>query len=127
MATVKPYLSAEDMDRVRAWIKDLKHPVSKMLPHCLDCGKEDMMRQKEIDGLDALLAEGYIDSFRLKHPEEVKYSWWNYKFNARARNVGWRIDYFVVSKALENQIEDSLIYNEYLGSDHCPVGLKIDI
>jgi len=81
--------------------------------------------QKEIDGLDNLLAEGYIDTFRMFYPEEVKYSWWNYKFNARSRNVGWRIDYFLSSEALKDRIEAAEIYNEYMGSDHCPVGLKI--
>lgn len=83
--------------------------------------------QQEIDGLNNLLNEGYIDTFRHFYPEEIKYSWWNYKFNARARNVGWRIDYFVASEALENNLIDSLIYNEYLGSDHCPVGLKLAV
>ncbi len=82
--------------------------------------------QKEIDGLSNLLAEGYIDSFRKFYPDEVKYSWWNYKFNARSRNVGWRIDYFLVSAALESRLKDSLIYNDVLGSDHCPVGIEID-
>ncbi len=81
--------------------------------------------QKEIDGLDNLLAEGYIDTFRMFYPEEVKYSWWNYKFNARSRNVGWRIDYFLSSEALKDRIDSAEIYNEYMGSDHCPVGLKI--
>ncbi|SNS95756.1 exodeoxyribonuclease-3 [Ekhidna lutea] len=82
--------------------------------------------QTEIDGLDALLNEGYIDTFRLKHPDEVKYSWWNYKYRARERNVGWRIDYFLVSEKLKDQVEEAHIYNEYLGSDHCPVGLKLN-
>lgn len=81
--------------------------------------------QTEIDGLDNLLAEGFFDSFRYFHPEEVKYSWWNYKFKARERNVGWRIDYFLASEALKPQIEKAEIYNEYFGSDHCPVGLRI--
>jgi exodeoxyribonuclease III len=83
--------------------------------------------QKEIDGLDNLLAEGYVDSFRKFYPEEVKYSWWNYKFNARSRNVGWRIDYFLVSKSIENQLVNSHIYNDRMGSDHCPVGIEINI
>ncbi len=82
--------------------------------------------QQEIDGLEALMNEGYVDTFRLKYPEEVKYSWWNYKYRARERNVGWRIDYFLASEKLKDQIEDAIIYNEYLGSDHCPVGLKIN-
>ena len=81
----------------------------------------------EIDGFDNLLAAGYVDTFRSKYPEEVKYSWWNYKYNARARNVGWRIDYFLTSEQIHDKVEDSLIYNEYLGSDHCPVGLKINL
>ncbi|CAE7422753.1 exoA [Symbiodinium microadriaticum] len=83
--------------------------------------------QKEIDGLDNLLAEGYVDSFRKFYPEEVKYSWWNYKFNARSRNVGWRIDYFLVSKSIENQLLNSHIYNDRMGSDHCPVGIEINV
>ena len=83
--------------------------------------------QVEIDGLEALLNEGYIDTFRNKYPEEVKYSWWNYKYRARERNVGWRIDYFLASERLKDHIEEANIYNEYLGSDHCPVGLKINI
>ena len=82
--------------------------------------------QKEIDGLDALINEGYIDTFRTKNPEEVKYSWWNYKYRARERNVGWRIDYFLASEKLQDRIADAIIYNEYLGSDHCPVGLIIN-
>lgn len=83
--------------------------------------------QTEIDGLEALLHEGYVDTFRLKHPEEVKYSWWNYKYRARERNVGWRIDYFLASKKIKDQVEEAVIYNEYFGSDHCPVGLKLNI
>ena len=83
--------------------------------------------QREIDGLEALLNEGYIDTFRALHPEEVKYSWWNYKYGARARNVGWRIDYFLASEQLKETVEEAIIYNEYFGSDHCPVGLKINI
>lgn len=82
--------------------------------------------QTEIDGLDALLAEGYIDTFRLKHPDEIKYSWWNYKYRARERNVGWRIDYFLVSEKLKDHVAEANIYNEYMGSDHCPVALKLN-
>lgn len=81
--------------------------------------------QKEIDGLNAILESGFIDTWRSRHPEEVKYSWWNYKFNARSRNVGWRIDYFLASEELDAKIQETEIYNEYLGSDHCPVGLKL--
>ena len=82
--------------------------------------------QKEIDGLDNLLSAGYIDTFRQFYPDEVKYSWWNYKFRARDRNVGWRIDYFLVSEQLKDRLKDAMIYNDLFGSDHCPVGIKID-
>ncbi len=82
--------------------------------------------QKEIDGLDNLLGEGYIDTFRRQYPDEVKYSWWNYKYRARERNVGWRIDYFLASQRLKDQLQEAMIYNEYFGSDHCPVGLIIN-
>ncbi len=89
--------------------------------------KQSGHTQDEIDGFENLLNAGFIDSFRMKYPDEVKYSWWNYKYNARARNVGWRIDYFLTSEQLKENIDDSLIYNEYLGSDHCPVGLKLNL
>lgn len=81
--------------------------------------------QKEIDGLTNLLTSGFTDTFRHFHPEEVKYSWWNYKFKARERNVGWRIDYFLTSNRLNNSLQEAEIYNEYFGSDHCPVSLKL--
>ncbi|MEJ6978977.1 exodeoxyribonuclease III [Pedobacter sp. P351] len=83
--------------------------------------------QREIDGFNNLLSTGFIDSFRHFHPDEVKYTYWNQLFNARARNKGWRIDYFLVSDSLISQVKEASIYNEYLGSDHCPVGLIIDI
>ncbi len=83
--------------------------------------------QAEIDGLENLLATGYFDSFRHFHPEEIKYSWWNYKYNARSRNMGWRIDYFLVSNQLKDRVEGADIYNDILGSDHCPVGLKLKV
>ena len=83
--------------------------------------------QKEIDGLESLLSSGYLDTFRKYYPKEVKYSWWNYRFQSRTRNVGWRIDYFLVSTALERQLDDALIYNEIMGSDHCPIALKITV
>ena len=73
-----------------------------------------------------LLSEGFIDTFRYFYPEkENAYSWWSYRSNARANNVGWRIDYFIVSDNFENSLEDSLILPEVMGSDHCPVMLKI--
>jgi exodeoxyribonuclease-3 len=73
------------------------------------------------------LENGFVDTFRHFYPEEVKYSYWNYVTNARAKNLGWRIDYFLVSDKLVDLAKDAMIYNEYHGSDHCPVGLKIDL
>ena len=73
-----------------------------------------------------LLEAGFIDSFRELYPEEQKYSWWSYRAQARAKNVGWRIDYFVTSARLLANIKDSKIHNEVFGSDHCPVSLEID-
>jgi len=82
--------------------------------------------QKEIDGLDEILATGFTDTFRHFYPDLVKYSWWNYRFKARERNVGWRIDYFLTSDELLEKTEDSLIYNDRFGSDHCPIAIKIN-
>jgi exodeoxyribonuclease III len=83
--------------------------------------------QVEIDGFTKLLSAGFVDTFRRFYPDEVKYTYWNYLFNARSRNVGWRIDHFLVSETLMPKVKDAAIYNEYLGSDHCPVALRIDI
>ena len=81
--------------------------------------------QAEIDGLDNLVAAGFVDSFRTVSPEEVKYSWWSYRAGARAKNVGWRIDYFLCSGALQAKIKGVDILNDVMGSDHCPVLLDI--
>lgn len=75
--------------------------------------------------MSELLASGFHDTFRLKHPDEVKYSWWSYRMAARERNVGWRIDYFLVSDALVTKVTEAGIHNEIFGSDHCPVELVI--
>ena len=74
-----------------------------------------------------LLETGFIDTFRFKYPDVVKYSWWSYRFNARANNAGWRIDYFVVSENLSDKIVDAKILNDVFGSDHCPVELDINL
>lgn len=68
---------------------------------------------------------GLIDSFRLLNPEKEQYSWWSYRYNARARNKGWRLDYHLVSEALHNRIERALILDEAVHSDHCPVLLQL--
>ena len=74
-----------------------------------------------------LLDAGFVDTFRFLHPEEVKYSWWSYMGNARAKNVGWRIDYFVTSKSIINKVKGAYIYDDIMGSDHAPIGLDIDL
>ncbi len=74
-----------------------------------------------------LLASGFVDSFRYLYPDRADaYSWWSYRFKAREKNAGWRIDYFLVSAGYEGHIQDSLIYSEQMGSDHCPVGLLLN-
>lgn len=80
--------------------------------------------QEERGKLDALLGSGYVDTFRHFHPEETgAYSWWSYRFRARERNTGWRIDYFIVSQCLVDRLESACIHPEVYGSDHCPVEL----
>ena len=83
--------------------------------------------QIEIDGMDNLIASGFVDSFRLLHPHEVAYTYWSYRFKARERNTGWRIDYFLVSESLVEKVEAVIVYSQVLGSDHCPIGLEIDL
>ncbi len=73
-----------------------------------------------------LLACGFVDSFRFLYPDTTEaYTWWSYRFRAREKNIGWRIDYFIASDAIKNEIHDSVIYSDVLGSDHCPVGLSV--
>ena len=82
---------------------------------------------EERTAFSTLLEQGYVDSFRYLHPDEVKYSWWSYRFRARENNAGWRIDYFVTSKSIQDKILKAEIHNEYFGSDHCPVSIDIDL
>lgn len=83
---------------------------------------------EERSKLSTVLSHGFIDTFRFFYPDvEGKYSWWSYRFNARKNNAGWRIDYFLVSKALKSALIDAAIHDDILGSDHCPVSLKISI
>jgi exodeoxyribonuclease-3 len=82
--------------------------------------------QMEIDGMDNLLGIGLKDTFREKHPDTVKYSWWSFRMNARERNVGWRIDYVLCSERLMGQVSEAFILNEIEGSDHCPVGIALE-
>ena len=79
--------------------------------------------QQEIDGITALLSAGWVDTFRHLHPDTVKYSWWSQRFGARAKNVGWRIDYVLVSKGFEKKVKDAFILNDVMGSDHYPINI----
>ena len=98
---------------------DLKNPS----PNHFNAGFTDEERGK----FGELLAAGFVDSWRSQHPAEVKYSWWSYRMNARARNAGWRIDYFLVSEALRGRIVRTDIRNDIFGSDHCPVELELEV
>ena len=79
----------------------------------------------EREKLDMYVENGWIDTFRLFHPEGDRYSWWPYRFGARERNVGWRIDYFFVNEGFVDNVEDADIHDEVVGSDHCPVSLEL--
>ena len=81
--------------------------------------------QKEIDGLQRYIDSGFIDSFREFNKEPNNYTWWSYMFHARSKNIGWRIDYFMVSKKLKSKLKDAFILKDVLGSDHCPVGIVL--
>ena len=81
--------------------------------------------QLEIDGLTTMLNSGLVDTYRHLYPTTVKYSWWSYRGGSRERNVGWRLDYFLVSESLMVKVKNSEILNDVLGSDHCPVLLSL--
>ena len=83
--------------------------------------------QIEIDGMDNFLKSGFIDTFRKFHPNKVEYTYWSYRFKARERNTGWRIDYFLISKGIIDKVKTIHILSDYYGSDHCPIGLDINI
>ncbi len=112
----KPVVICGDMNVAHEEI-DLKNP--KTNRH--NAGFTDEERGK----FSALLASGFTDTFRKLNPETVTYSWWSYRFHAREKNVGWRIDYFVVSDRLADRLADAKIHTEILGSDHCPVELDL--
>ena len=114
---IKPVFLCGDLNVAHKEI-DLKNPKSNY-------NKTPGYTQKEIDGMNNLLHSGYIDTFRYFYPNEVKYSWWSYRFNSRAKNIGWRLDYFLASKNAIDIVEDAYILNNVLGSDHCPVGVNL--
>ncbi len=114
----KPVVICGDLNVAHEEI-DIKNPASNRR----NAGFTDEEREK----FSILLASGFTDTWRAQHPEEVKYSWWSYRFHARENNAGWRIDYFVVSDSLRDKIVSTDIHNEIFGSDHCPVELVLDI
>ena len=82
---------------------------------------------EERNAFTNLLNNGYVDTFRYLYKDKIQYSWWSYRFKAREKNAGWRIDYFVVSKSIIDKVKDSIIHNEIYGSDHCPIELDIEL
>lgn len=114
----KPIILCGDLNVAHTEI-DLKNPKTNK--------KNAGFTQEERDKFTELLDAGFVDSFRYFYPDKTgAYSWWSYRFKAREKDAGWRIDYFVVSDRIKEQMKDSLIYKEVMGSDHCPVGLEIE-
>ena len=114
----KPVILCGDLNVAHTEI-DIKNAKTNRM----SAGFTDQERGKMTELLDA----GFADSFRVLHPDEVKYSWWSYRFHAREKNAGWRIDYFIVSRRIADRIRAAEIHNEIFGSDHCPVELDIDL
>ncbi len=113
----KPVVVCGDLNVAHQEI-DLKNPKTNRK----NAGFSDEERAK----FTQLLDNGYVDTFRYFYPDKIDaYTWWSYMFQARTRNTGWRIDYFVVSESFKDQIQDAVIYADILGSDHCPVGLYL--
>lgn len=112
----KPVIYCGDLNVAHEEI-DLKNPK----PNRFRAGFSDQERGK----MTELLESGFCDTFRTLYPDTVKYSWWSYRFRAREKNAGWRIDYFVVSQRLMDRVEDAEILNDVFGSDHCPVTLTL--
>ena len=114
----KPVIYCGDLNVAHNEI-DLKNPKTNHK----NAGFTDEERGKFTE----LLGSGFSDTFRTLYPERVEYSWWSYMMNARAKNVGWRIDYFVVSERIMPKVREAFIKGEIMGSDHCPVGIEIDL
>ena len=114
----KPVIVCGDLN-VAATARDLANPTANRN----NAGFTEQERGKFAELLDS----GFADTFRLLHPEEIKYSWWSYRFKARERNAGWRIDYFLISDFAKGLVTKADILTDVYGSDHCPVLLQIDI
>ena len=117
LEAAKPVVLCGDLNVAHEEI-DIKNPKSNRM----NAGFTDQERAKMTD----LLAAGFVDTFRALHPDETgAYSWWSYRFHARENNAGWRIDYFIVSEAMRDRVENAAIHSEIYGSDHCPVELTL--
>ena len=112
----KPVIVCGDMNVAHQEI-DLKNPKTNRK----NAGFTDEEREK----MTQLLSDGFIDTFRTLYPEQVTYSWWSYRFRAREKNTGWRIDYFLISERLRDRLEDAKIHTDMMGSDHCPVEIVL--
>mgnify|MGYP000687578560 FL=1 len=112
----KPVIICGDLNVAHEEI-DIKNPKTNRR----NAGFTDEEREK----MTVLLNDGFTDSFRYLHPDEVTYSWWSYRFKAREKNAGWRIDYFLVSDRIKEQITEAKIHTEIMGSDHCPVEVDL--
>ena len=112
----KPVIICGDLNVAHEEI-DIKNPKTNRR----NAGFTDEEREK----MTVLLNDGFTDSFRYLHPDEVTYSWWSYRFKAREKNAGWRIDYFLVSNRIKEQITEAKIHTEIMGSDHCPVEVDL--
>ena len=112
----KPVIVCGDMNVAHQEI-DLKNPKTNHK----NAGFTDEEREK----MTQLLSNGFIDTFRTLYPEQVTYSWWSYRFRAREKNTGWRIDYFLISERLKDRLEDAKIHTEIMGSDHCPIEITL--
>jgi len=114
----KPVVVCGDMNVAHEEI-DLKNPKTNRR----NAGFTD----EEREAMTRLLDSGFVDTFRRLHPDEVTYSWWSYRFRAREKNTGWRIDYFLVSESLVPQVAEAKIHTQIMGSDHCPVEVDLDL
>ena len=114
---IKPVIVCGDMNVAHEEI-DLKNPKTNRR----NAGFTDEEREK----MTQLLNNGFTDTFRKLHPEEVTYSWWSYRFRAREKNTGWRIDYFLISDRLQKHLKQASIHTDIYGSDHCPVELVLE-
>lgn len=114
----KPIIYAGDLNVAHNEI-DLKNPKSNT--HNAGFTIEERNKMSE------LLSNDFIDSFRYLYPNKIEYTWWSYRFNSKSKNIGWRIDYFIVSSLIKGKLIDSIIHKEINGSDHCPIELIIDL